>query len=251
MNKVLLISTLYYSTIFSTTEVFFSQSYTDNKDQAYSSNLTEKLISLISSAKQRIYIAIYMLTDAKIATAITNAKKNLPNLDIQILVDDALVQSPFGKTDFLVNNNISVYAYDFSKFQQAKLKNTKINDNSLKHPKKKSVSKFTKIKPIMHNKYAIIDNCVWTGSFNFTVNANRNNHENVLVTTNKKVVSHYQDNFQNLKRHANLIIPHKLASQKTTPKSSEPTTKTPTFEYIKAIVNDFEHFLRKMLFPGP
>jgi phosphatidylserine/phosphatidylglycerophosphate/cardiolipin synthase-like enzyme len=33
----------------------------------------------------------------------------------------------------------------------------------------------------MHNKFAIIDQKVWTGSFNWTHSANHKNHENVVI----------------------------------------------------------------------
>ena len=104
------------------------------------------------------------------------------------------------------------------------------------------------IKPIMHNKYAIIDDLVWTGSFNFTVNANRNNQENVLITSNKKALASFLENFKNLKKHAYLVTSENLNQ----PKRSNNATynikqkKTSIFPLFKKIMLYIEDFLNKV-----
>jgi len=47
----------------------------------------------------------------------------------------------------------------------------------------------------MHHKYAIIDNTVWTGSFNFTQGGSYN-QENVMVTENNiSIKEQYTEDF--------------------------------------------------------
>ncbi len=56
-------------------------------------------------------------------------------------------------------------------------------------------------KPILHNKYCIIDGkYVITGSYNFTYFAENVNSENIVVITSQEIVSRYTDNFAGLLR---------------------------------------------------
>ena len=58
----------------------------------------------------------------------------------------------------------------------------------------------------MHHKYCVIDNRIlMTGSFNWTVSAGKKNYENVLITTNKKLVKLYQDYYNSLWNRNDLI----------------------------------------------
>ncbi|WP_157974409.1 phospholipase D-like domain-containing protein [Lewinella sp. IMCC34183] len=53
---------------------------------------------------------------------------------------------------------------------------------------------------LMHNKFCVVDEQVAiTGSYNWTVNAKRNNGENILVTADPVVVKQYRDQFFALK----------------------------------------------------
>ena len=115
--------------------------------------LTSHLIAHINAAQQRVYAAVYMLTDKKIATALINAKKR--NVDVQVITDKSTIETKYGKAQLLSDNNIPVFVF-----------NTRSSKNS---------------EPLMHNKFAIIDAKVWTGSFNWTVAGNRKNQENAVV----------------------------------------------------------------------
>lgn len=51
----------------------------------------------------------------------------------------------------------------------------------------------------MHNKFLVIDNqCIWTGSFNFTHNAAFKNNENALYICNPELVQNYTTEFTEL-----------------------------------------------------
>lgn len=136
----------------------------------------DRLINLINGAKRKIYGAVYMFTDASIAEALIKAKKR--GVDVKIIVDNVTMDYEYGKGDLLQENGIEVYVFTV----QGKK------------------SQFGT--PLMHNKFALLDNQVWTGSFNWTKNANQKNQENVIVTTNKKVYAKFEKQFEILKGRA-------------------------------------------------
>lgn len=54
---------------------------------------------------------------------------------------------------------------------------------------------------LMHHKFAVIDNKILiNGSFNWTTSAARTNYENIMITTDKRFVSHYVQLFDQLWR---------------------------------------------------
>jgi len=134
---------------------------------------TKHLIKHISEAKNRIYAAVYMLTDKAIALSLIEAKKR--GVDVQIVTDQTSITSPYGKIVLLQKNGIKTSIFKFSS-----------NGSSYYNP-------------LMHNKFAIIDNIVWTGSFNWTISANNKNQENVLYTDEKEVCEKYLSHFEKLK----------------------------------------------------
>ena len=136
----------------------------------------DRLISLINSTKRKIYGAVYMFTDALIAQALINAKKR--GVDVKIIVDTATMDYEYGKGELLKENGIDVYVFTI----QGKK------------------AKFGT--PLMHNKFALLDKQLWTGSFNWTKSANQKNQENVILTTNKKVYARYEKQFEILKGRA-------------------------------------------------
>lgn len=51
----------------------------------------------------------------------------------------------------------------------------------------------------MHNKFLVIDHqCVWTGSFNLTVNAAYKNNENAIVICDPRLVANYEAEFSEM-----------------------------------------------------
>jgi len=135
---------------------------------------SQKLIELLNNAKSRIFAAVYMITDKRIADALISAKNNR-KVDVQIITDSSCLKSDYGKIDKLKENNINVFVFSSDK---------KSNLMS---------------EPLMHNKFALIDNKVWTGSFNWTRSADHSNQENVVIMDKQKIVSRYEKQFEKLK----------------------------------------------------
>jgi phosphatidylserine/phosphatidylglycerophosphate/cardiolipin synthase-like enzyme len=212
------------------TDIYFSHEY-DESGRAICSDLTLKLISLLSTAKKRIFIAIYMLTDERISSAIISAKERVPNIEVAVIVDELSVEYVGGKALSLADKGVSVYVFNFDKLRACKKSN--------QYNKEKKVYKVvgagmpSSKQAIMHNKYAVVDDILWTGSFNFTCRANNFNQENVVVTTNKAVVSKAVVNFKNHLRHSDLLCPTEVCGRVF--RSSDKRTKTETLFFPKKI----------------
>lgn len=52
---------------------------------------------------------------------------------------------------------------------------------------------------LMHNKFCIIDNILWTGSFNPTFNGNYKNNNNVVIVKSKFLINNHIDEFNEMK----------------------------------------------------
>jgi len=118
------------------------------------------LIEYINGAKDTLDIAIYSLTNPKIASAISEAKKR--KVAVRLVTDKAQGG----------------------------------NKNALW----KSVGgKIDRKSGLMHHKFVVRDNkCVSTGSFNFTENAVKNNRENLVILCDKKVAGQFADEFEKI-----------------------------------------------------
>ncbi len=147
---------------------------------------TKKLIELIDSAKKTIHAAVYMLTDKTIAEALIRAKQER-KVDVQIITDRITITSVFGKGHFLRENSVKTFFYDPTP------------------PIKKSRAFFYAAPAIMHHKFALIDNLLWSGSFNWTRSANQKNREDVLITDNKEMHSLFKKQFESLKKDCTVL----------------------------------------------
>jgi phosphatidylserine/phosphatidylglycerophosphate/cardiolipin synthase-like enzyme len=169
LSIIAIIFLLSTSISFGSIEVLFSP---DDKP-------TEKLVTMLDDAKKKVLVAIYMLTEPRIVKAIVNAKKR--GLFVEVVTDKISTEGSYGKANILAQNSIDVFVY--KPIPKHSSKSNKVWDNP----------------GIMHNKFAIIDNQVWTGSFNWTFSANWKNQENIIITDDKKTVDRYKEHFVKLK----------------------------------------------------
>lgn len=209
----LLISSIEFI-LFSQSVVYFSP---DDK-------VADKLINLIKNAQYRIHAAIFMLTNEQIAQALIESKKR--GIDIEIITDKSCMQSESNKIEKLKQANIQIFVY--------KDPDCKPNNNC----------KF-KFEAIMHNKFAVIDNKTWTGSFNWTVMANTKNQENALCTDEKAVNEKYEQQFQELKRRCTESS-CKLKQEKQEKKEQEKKYKELEKSYYQNMKKDLTDFFKKI-----
>ncbi len=137
------------------------------------------LISLISCEKKRIRIAIYTITDKRIARALVDAYNE--GITVECVVDPAYKNDRYSKVPLLADAGIPIWVYQSGEGRNGSL---------------------------MHNKWAIFDDnidhkaLVWTGSFNFTVRANEANQENVVVLDAPRILAGFGKQYDLLKERS-------------------------------------------------
>ena len=109
---------------------------------------TEAVVTAIENAKKTILVQAYSFTSAPIAKALVNAHKR--GVEIGIILDKSQTSEKYSSADFVAHAEIPVWI-------------------DRKHS-------------IAHNKIMVIDSeTVITGSFNFTLNAESHNAENLVI----------------------------------------------------------------------
>lgn len=122
------------------------------------------LLRQMGAAKSSIHCAIYVVTLEDVADALVAAKER--GIDVKIVTEKDESKSEWS--------------------QYPKLKgriDVRLDGNFY----------------TMHNKYCIFDGrIVWTGSFNWSKNANERNNENVLVLEDEKIAGEYEQDFERI-----------------------------------------------------
>ena len=128
-------------------------------------NPQKEIIKNINQAEAFINIAMYIFTDREIALPLVKACER--GVKVRLYLDKDQVDYKYSQSRFLVQKGIK----------------TRISSN----------------KYIMHNKFAIIDNCLLLmGSYNWTFSANNRNDENLMVIDDLEIIEIFQNQFVNL-----------------------------------------------------
>lgn len=126
----------------------------------------DKLINSINTAKTSVDVAIYSFTLDEIADSLISAKNR--GVAVRVLFDASQAQSQYSEDERLLENGVEVKLLD-------------------------------KSRGIMHNKFTIIDSeIVFTGSFNYSQNADRFNDENLVKIESKEIAGLYESEFEEL-----------------------------------------------------
>jgi cardiolipin hydrolase len=129
---------------------------------------------MIRTCKYTLDVAIFTLTNDKIAAAIEEAFKR--GVKVRMIADDECCK--MWGSDCLKLATIGV--------------DLKTDDEVKYH---------------MHHKFAVLDNSVVvTGSFNWTVQAVKNNQENILFYENREIAARYTKEFDKLWNEFTTII---------------------------------------------
>lgn len=163
---------------------------------------TERLLTEIADAKKQILVAVYMLTDKKIAEALVAAYQR--GLAVELVTDRSSVTSSVGKAPLVTAAGVPVYVFKpgYSKKEKIeKVAKKETHTNKKHHKNHRAGTGATKFffAPLMHEKFALIDDKLWIGSFNWTLSANRSNQENVLILTDQAVCNTFANRFALLK----------------------------------------------------
>jgi phosphatidylserine/phosphatidylglycerophosphate/cardiolipin synthase-like enzyme len=147
------------------------------------------LLRHLSQAQTRIHAAVYSFTNAAVARALIAAHDR--GVIVQVISDETcMLADAYHKAAFLREQGIELLLY----------------------PHKKS--------GIMHNKFALIDDEVWTGSMNWSRSGCWRNQENCLVCDETAVLQRYEKQFKKLKQRC-FPLPRKK-KQKAAPAKGLP-----------------------------
>ncbi|MCX8065929.1 MAG: phospholipase D-like domain-containing protein [Candidatus Hydrogenedentes bacterium] len=125
----------------------------------------EKLLQEIGKSRRKIYFLAFSLTSKSVADQLASARAK--GLEVKGVFEKKNAGNTSSKDEFLYSNGIEV-RYD-------------------SNPK------------TMHNKVFIFDEeTVWTGSYNFSANAEKGNDENVIIIRAREVAQAYIREFQRL-----------------------------------------------------
>jgi len=130
--------------------------------------IQDQLIRRINASQRTIDIAVYSFTSGEIAHALADAQKR--GVTIRVIRDLSQTANKHDEDAFLERNGIAV----------------KVLSGRPPHG-------------VMHDKFAIFDGkVVETGSFNWTVNAEKSSHENALFFDDPNLIKAFQQEFDRL-----------------------------------------------------
>ena len=125
-----------------------------------------KVVNMIRTCKYSLDICIFTMTNDKLFEAVEECWN--ANIDVRIITDDECVKQKGSDVYKLASIGVPV----------------KTDSNAQYH---------------MHHKFVVVDKRVLiTGSFNWTVQAVKNNNENVIMIQNKELVDKYVQEFDSL-----------------------------------------------------
>lgn len=144
------------------------------KSKLFYSNIENKIVSNLKKSKKIVKIAVAWFTNPNLYKLLENLIDN--NIKIEIILSDERIN--------FINEKV-----DFQKFID---KNINIR-----------ISKFPNL---MHNKFCIIDDRILiTGSYNWTLKAEKSNFENIIISTDEKLVDDFVNYFDYLKENLEIV----------------------------------------------
>ncbi|MCK4707161.1 MAG: nuclease [Gammaproteobacteria bacterium] len=125
-----------------------------------------KITSLLKLARKEVNICVFTISDNRITKSILEAHER--GVKVTVISDNDKTNDRGSDVDYLASKGVTVLV-----------------DDSPYH---------------MHHKFALFDKRILlSGSFNWTRSASEYNEENILVTTEQKLVSAFSDKFELLR----------------------------------------------------
>jgi len=133
-------------------------------DEVYIGGVEERLVEKIDGSETSIDVALFEFDIESIATALIRAKDR--GVSVRVVYDDEH-SDPDPQIKELISSGIPA-----------------VPDNRSAY---------------MHNKFFVFDNeCLWTGSFNISMNAAYRNNENAIYFCSAEAAKNYQQEFQEM-----------------------------------------------------
>lgn len=134
-----------------------------------------RILKLIQRTRRHLRLAAYSLTSSNVCKALI--QRSYAGVDLIVIVDKISLDVEYGRALSLIREHVSVYA----DFQHS----------------------------IFHNKYLVTDQLtVQTGSYNYGVQAEVSNAENILILKDADVAKKYLKDFD---RHLSHAVPLTVA----------------------------------------
>ena len=137
--------------------------------------LADRLVQLIEEEKSTLYVAVYCLTHHKVTDALIEAKGR--GVDVQIIIDPYSLDLT-KNIERLAKAHIPIYVWDPC------------------HCEKPRGDK----RALMHDKFCVFSDQVWTGSFNFTHKATAFNEENAILIKSESMVKEFAARFLHIQQ---------------------------------------------------
>lgn len=144
------------------------------KSKLFYSEIENKIISNLQNAKKNVKIAVAWFTNPTLFNLLENLIDN--DIQIELILSDEKLNFTNEKVNFqkLIDKNISL--------------------------------KISTFPNLMHNKFCIIDNRILiTGSYNWTLKAEKSNYENIIISTDEKLVDDFVNYFQFLQNNLETV----------------------------------------------
>jgi tetratricopeptide (TPR) repeat protein len=144
------------------------------KSKLFYSEIESKIASNLQNAKKSIKVAVAWFTNPNLFNLLENLIDN--NIEIEIILSDEKI-------------NFTNEKVNFQKFIE-----------------KNVTLKISTFPNLMHNKFCLIDNRILiTGSYNWTLKAEKSNYENIIISTDEKLVDDFINYFDFLKNSLETI----------------------------------------------
>jgi phosphatidylserine/phosphatidylglycerophosphate/cardiolipin synthase-like enzyme len=125
----------------------------------------DQIIRRINASRSTIEVAVYSFTSGEIAQALADAQKR--GVKVRVIRDNSQSRDKNDENAYLEQNGIPIQI------------------------------RSGRGRGIMHDKFAVFDRKeVFTGSYNWTNNAEHNNWENALFTDEPKIIQSYEKEFE-------------------------------------------------------
>ena len=175
-----------------------------------SPNLKEVLFSFINAEQESIRGAFYRITLYDIAQKLCEKQNATPKIPVTLYVDKEFTDDFCAALRLMVKNGIPIFC---------------------NIPRRNDSNGYE----VMHHKFFIFNNnmyhhkLLWTGSFNITGAANKNNWENVTVTNDPAAIQIFEQEFIQLKQYSRPVTEQNLVCSKS---------KSPYGRAMNCIPND-------------
>ena len=149
-----------------------------------------RLIKEIDETKDKILAAIYYISHQGIIDALIRAHER--NVHVRIISDAQTSHAIYSKVHQLTARGIPVFVHNLKK-KSAK-------------PPRITRAGFARYR-LMHDKFAVLDQKVWTGSFNWTIGANTMNFENVVIIEDESTRAKFFNRFFEIQSDSIPFVP--------------------------------------------